>query len=475
MSTSKDPLKKLTHVRMSKGGNHQSHIKDEKSSPDQGSSGALKDKSEDLNTDIEENIDKQPKSKKSGNLPGFLSRIGGEDETRKEGELTQRALAVIEEKVKDNPNSFGSIFSREHQEISGIQRVFKKSIAFLVINLMLFGVLSLISINLLALPIWFTVVISVFYVTSSCLFFIIVADRSYLWLSIAGQLILLLLVHSFLGQGFDIITIILALLISALIFSAYSELEKIQLGSRLFFISHITGESVRILTTVIAIVLSLGLFNSVVSAGTEQYIEDNILSSDLVMNRLLIGDNPSVSMNRVLLKGNTFFGEGNEEYTFRDFLSFNYRGGKSVLTQEESNEIIIACQVRPNSTSSDCNEEVNEEEDERLEEWRQEAYPNLQYDLDEVIGEAEFRTITKEYYLYLIRDLSRYDSAIRVIPSDYVIPAFISVILFAFLLIVKPLVGWISYLVTWIVWRILKWIGFVRIEVEAVEAEIVSI
>jgi hypothetical protein len=479
MSSTKDPLKKLTHVRMSKGSHHATSKKDSSEKPQ------IKDteehkKSSQAAPEVQEvkTPDQSLQHNENRRLPQFLSKFGlpqdGERSFAKE-EIANRALAVIEEKAKENPNSFGSIFTREHEEISGIKRVFKKSIAFLVINLMLFGILALSSINLLSVPFLFTGVISVFYIVSACLFFIIVADRSYLWLSIAGQILLLLLVHSFLGQGFDLITIIISLFAAVLIFSAYSELEKIQLGSRLFFISHITSESIRILTTVVILIISLGLFNSMVSAGTENYLEENVLSSELIVDTVLIGDNPNVSLNRLLLTGNALFAEDNTEYTFRDFLTFNYRGGTSVLTQEEANDIIIACQARGNSTSTSCNQEVNDVEDERLEEWRKEAYPKLSYDFDRVLNQEDYRRVVQQHYIYLANDFSQYDSGFAIIPTSYVVPAFFAIVLFALLLIIKPVLGWLAYVTTWLVWKILRWIGFARIEVEAVEAEIVSI
>ena len=45
-------------------------------------------------------------------------------------------------------NSFSSIFKRDHEEIQGIRRVFRKSVSFLFLSICCFGLLVSISINL---------------------------------------------------------------------------------------------------------------------------------------------------------------------------------------------------------------------------------------------------------------------------------------------------------------------------------------
>lgn len=480
MSTSKNPLKKLTHVRMSRRTVGEDISQKPTPSLEENSTTTTPISQSVTQVDTDEvdstnTSDGADSHTKKSFLPNFLSNKRFPEKIANPKELTSRALAVIEKTTQDNPNSFGSIFTREHQEISGIQRVFKKSIAFLIINLILFALLCLVSLNLVSLPISFVATVAVFYIVSSCLFYIILADRSYLWLNIFGTIILLLLTHSFLGLGFTTPTIFIIVFVGILIFSAYSELEKIQLGSRLFFISHIASESIRILSTVVALVLSLGLFNSMVSAGAEQYVEKNILSSSLIVDNILIGNNPSVSLNRVFMKGSSLFGSENTKYTFRDFLEYNYKGGKAILSKEEANAIVISCQSQLDSTSATCAKAIQIEEDKRILEWRDEVYPKLTYELDTLITEVEFREIINSHYLYLIKDFSQYNNGVISIPSRYIVPGIFALVLFGALLVAKFLLGFLAYILIWVVWRILRWVGFVKIEVEAVEAEIVSI
>jgi hypothetical protein len=418
-------------------------------------------------------------------LPKFLDKIGnGKNELAipQAQALTNRALALVDrekagENKNFNPNSFSSIFNKDHQEISGIQRVFKKSIAFMLINLALFGMLTLISINLFSTSALLAVMVSALFIALTNLFFIIVADRSYVWLSLAGQIILLLLVHSFLGLGFDPITLFISLIIAILIFSAYSELEKVQLGSRLFSISHITGESSRILSTCVILVVCLGVFNNIVSKGAEQFFREHFLNNSFVLNNVVIGQNKELSLNRALIKGYRFYGEGNTKYTLRDFLSDNFRGGKPVISQSEEEDLNIECENKQGLDNNQCSLEIAKERDRRLEEWRKEAYPKIPYALDEVLDEAKFKEVTKQFYSYLIANFSAKgeSNTFIIIPRSYIIPGVFAILLYILLTVFKPLYNWFVFILTWIIWSILKALGFVKIEVEAVEAEIVSI
>lgn len=432
--------------------------------------------------DLEPEIIPEPQAKEekvTSSFPSFLSKLqsGITHNTQTKGADPNRSLALITEgEKKINPNSFGSIFSKDHDEIDGVQRVFKKSIAFLVINLAIFGILTLMSVNLFSVPVIAIVITSVAFMTVVNIFFIIVADRSYVWLSISGQIILLLLVHSFLGEGFNPITLFAAFLLAVLIFSAYSELEKIQLGSRLFFISHITGETTRIMSTAVAIVMALGLFSSMISQTPAEFVRKHFLGSTFIKDNILVGSSPRLSLNSLFIKSNQLFGEGNEKATFRDFLTRNYKLNQSILTEAEENDIVINCETRESgSTTSDCLSIVASEKDKRLQEWRRVAYPRINYSLDTVIKKEEFDQLVSEHYIYLINDISNSEATVIPIPNVYIIPGVFAVSLFIFLVLIKVFINWIVYLCTWILWKILRWIGFAKIEIEAVEAEIVSI
>jgi hypothetical protein len=311
--------------------------------------------------------------------------------------------------------------------------------------------------------------------TITNIFFIIVADRSYVWLSISGQIILLLLVHSFLGEGFNPITLFSSILLAVLIFSAYSELEKIQLGSRLFFISHITGETTRIMSTAVAIVMALGLFSSMVSQTPSEFARKYFLDNAFIRESIIIGNNPRLSLNSLFLKSNQIFGEGNQTATFRNFLISNYRNNQIVLTETEESDILIGCETSDSSANTNCQEIVNAEIDKRLQDWRREAYPRINYSLDTIIRKEEFDQIITEHYIYLINDISNADESIIPIPNNYIVPGVFALGLFVFLILIKVVINWLVYLSTWILWKVLRWVGFAKIEIEAVEAEIVSI
>jgi hypothetical protein len=446
---------------------------------------------------VEPKPETSKKSTPKVSLPKFLERFQGgfaqASETTQAANTevpSHRALALVDEtKPKEkpfNPNSFSSIFNKDHQEISGIKRVFKKSIALLVLNLASFGLLSLISVNFFTTNWLISLITAVVYITTTNIFFIIVADRSYVWLAIASKIVLLILVNSFLGMGFDIITIFFSVIVAILIFSAYSELEKIQLSSRLFSISHITAETTRILGTVVILLLSLGVFNSIVSQTADVFFSRTLLANDVIVDRALVGKgNPfGLSGNRLLVKGESLFGAGNTKYTLRDFLERNYKGGQVVVSETEQTDIIIECQnkaVTSAAAASSCGNAVAEERDKRLLAWQQEALPKINYGLDEVLDKTKFQEVTRQIYVYFIKSISNTNSSVaalpipRIIPANYIFPGIVAITLYLTLFIFKFALSWMVGMLTWLVWSLLRALGFSKIEVETVEAEIVSI
>jgi hypothetical protein len=420
--------------------------------------------------------DSRPKIK----LPKFLEKINSSaDSNESVSESRSLALASDFSRVQSrpntpNPNSFSSIFNKDHEEISGIQRVFKKSISFLILSLFCFGGVTLAGVNLFSWSPWVTVFFALLFVPITNIFFIIVADRSYVWLALAGQLIILLLVNSFLGLGFDLITILFSLLIIFMTYLAYGELEKVQLGSRLFSISHITSESARILSTVLVLTICLGVFNSVISRGMENYFTENFLDNPFYYNNLIVGKIPQLSLNRLVVGNFQEFNKENSQATFRDFLVSNYRQGKSVITPAEQNEIINNCTETLGIDK--CGNAVTIERDRRLDEFRKEAYPKLSFGLDQVLTKDKYEQVLRQHYLYVIKNFgSNKNSNFLLIPPSYVLPALLTLILYLILTIIKPLFNWIVFVLTWLIWQILRVSGFAKIEVEAVEAEIVSI
>ena len=445
-------------------------------------------------------------SDNSSPMPSFLQKVfGSKDETVSTSAAVEspkdlKMLPFSGAKTEVNPNSFSSIFNQDHQEIFGIQRVFKKSILFLILHLLSFGLLTFTSLNLFTLPLLWTVIVGIAYIVITNIFYIIVADRSYVWLSLTGQVVLLLITHAFVGLSFDKVTLVFALLITLFTYFAYGELEKVQLSSRLFSIAHITSESIRILLTVLILILSLGVFNKALSEGSENFVSEAFLSKPLILNNIVIGRYKNLSLNRYLMQGKFYVenntvksdsirpATGTQSLTFADFLASNYRSSKdgTVVTEERSAQILGGCDKK---TVKNCNTLVQKEKQDNLEVWRKEAYGNLPYTLETELTPLRFNEISKQYYVNEVKKLSSDSSANAadktditdtlskyvLVPRSYIFPAFIALLLFLALTLIKFLLRIFVFWATWISWKILVLTGFAKIEIEKVEAEIVSI
>lgn len=373
--------------------------------------------------------------------------------------------------------SFSSVFNSDQSQTKGVKRVFQKSIFAMIFNLCAFGLLAFSGVSLFSIPVWLVAIFAISYVVSSHIFFIIVADRSYVWLSLVGSLILLLLVYGFIGQSFNPISLIFTFLTGLLIYLAYTELEKSQLSSRLFSVGQVTTEANRILATVTFLVLTLGLFNHLTSSGFDNFFRKEVLNNEYIFRSLILGDSDSrgFGLNRFVVNGSTKYGEGNTTATLANFLVDNYKDSKPVITEAEQNQIIQTCQIA--SIGAECGNAALEERNKRLDAWRKERYPTFNYPLSTIIDGPKYTELTKLYYSNIIRDFSQGDSSnsFVIIPRSQILPALVCILFFIILTFLRPIFAYLTYLFTLLMWQFLKTIGVVRIDVETVEAEIVSI
>ena len=438
------------------------------------------------------NVDNPPKKIK---LPKFLTNPF----SQKPSNLEEKEDYDKEETDDDpeNINSIASVFSRDHEEVDGLRRVFKKSLSFLLIHLTLFLGLSLSGLFFFSLNPFLTLIIAVLYLVFTNIFYIIVADKSYVFLAILTQAILLVFSNSLFGLGFNPITLIITFIVVLFNYLAYSELEKIQLSSRLFSISHITGESTRILLTAMMLIISLGVFNSIISEGSSNFIERVLLSNDFIMDNFVIDGRSTFSTNRYLMGGQfTINASNNVRYfdrlnngfrnaTFRDFLKENYRSS-DVLTPAEQDSIRGSCETGFNSP--ECDQRIRNREDELLKAWNEEAYSslatkrglNLEFE-DELTGN-DLRVLTKQLYQNQINQFEAVDGEndlipdwLLLVPLSSVIPAFFAIGIFFLLSVSKFIFAWTASFISLVVWTILKWTGVVQIDIETVESEIVTI
>jgi hypothetical protein len=359
----------------------------------------------------EENVDSaKPKQKLYNTMKKFSESSDNFFEVQKK-KFNQHSLVVFDKETRekhgnDHLNSFSSIFRRDHEEIKGIQRVFRKSFGFLVLSVLSFTSLVFSSISLFQTnPILLAISIVMFIVFTN-IFYIIVADKSYIWLNLAIQFVILILFHTTLKLSFAPITVVCILFILLLSYLSYTELEKIQLGSRLFSIGQITRESTSVLLTMLSIVLSIGLYNSVIHHGIQKIFTDNVLNNNTVFNQYVMGDKKSnLTLNNAL--GLTI--KNQQTISFGQFLEDHFRNSKAVLPDNEKPSLREKCAVELGRDACQDLALFSKITTSRLEEWRAIAYPNIDYPLETQLDDEKYRAVVKQYYINQVCILEKGD------------------------------------------------------------------
>jgi hypothetical protein len=436
------------------------------------------------------------------NIPNIFKKkdVDSEDDSRNDNH--QQMLAL--ETSQTNPNSIGSIFKKDRNEITGVNRVFKKSISLLSVFLFSFLALVIVSLNWFSTNLFISLSLFVFFVAISNIFYIIVADRSYVWLSLLGEFLLIIIASSFTGQGFTAITLLSGLLIILFTYLAYAELEKVQLSSRLFSISQITQESTRILMTSATILIALGIYNGIINEGnidgknqgSGPFINRVVLKNKFIMENVILGRNKTLSINRYLMDGKFYRESGGDriffdvssrtgvtarQATFGNFLENNYKN--PTLISEKESEDFKATNCSGDINTPACDQLLQDEKNLRLNEWKDEAYSNIPLTLDTKLDKNNFSLISQQFYLNRLNDFENakggennlIPESLLIIPLKTLIPAIIAIGVFVLLYLSRFLFAWFILFGTWIIWKILNIFGFVQIDVETVEAEIVSI
>lgn len=431
------------------------------------------------------------KDKKESRLPKFLEKIMGSEKNQKIPEEDPVSVDFHKEIKKEeakNPVSISAIFNKDSSDISGVRRVFRKSMIFLVISNLFFLLTTALSISFFH-NILLTILMAIGFVVTTNIFFIIVADRSYVWISIATQALLGLIVYAFLGQAMSLVTIVATGLIVLFTYFAYSETEKVQLGSRLFSLSHIIKESSRILTSVVVMIISLGVFNGIMDKGSDKFISDFVFKNDFVADYLFIGKGPTDqwNLNKVFMAdaGPSMFGYSEEEDfkpgTFFDYIEELYEDPKSnsLLTMTEIE------QIEDEFDSELEDKKIAEEERIIAQNLADKHYPNIGLSLDSQLDGPSFRKVSEQYYVNKITDFeTEKNDKESILPDflkdnllsrEFILPGFIAILVFVVLTLLKFIINLVSFFVLTLVWNVLKSTGFVKIEVETVEAEVVSI
>lgn len=422
------------------------------------------------------------------------------------------ATKVVSGQQKENTKvgtkfGFGGLFGRDQEEVGGAKRVMQKSILFLAINLISFALLILSSIGIfnstsnILIASGVLVGSMVLFAAVTNVFFIILSNRLYLLALLVFQTMLIISLNALTGQGLSIPTAVVTLLSVMMTYLAYLELEKNQLSSRIFNVSHIATESTRILTTASILLVGLGLFNYIIFTGTqngefegaENFVSKTFLSQNRVVDGILIGlsdsggrasgiNNYFMSRSLTYRNNRLVLTADSSDATFKDFLRFNYKTGENLLPQDELDALNNRC---TREKISPCDQLINQVRDQKLEAWRVEGYGQLtNLNLNSPMNLSNFRDVTKQFYQNLITDTGRENAQSRATANiplisnfspKYIVPMLLVFVVFVILMILRPILNAVVIFLSWVIWNILKLSGYAKIEVETVESEVVSI
>jgi hypothetical protein len=416
-------------------------------------------------------------------------------------------LPFTQENFGNNPNSFTTIFKKDNDKINGFQRVFRKSVLFLILQLLSFFAISFVMITglglnfasttgiILSMSIIFGLIIAYAAVTS--IFYIIVADRSYIWVSLCLQSLILIGIYALLGLGiFSPVTILFAFLIFILSYFAYLEIEKIQISTRFFSIGYVTSEALKILSTVAILTICLGIFNVVTIQSPKAFISKNLINNDGIYSSVVLGNSfpfNVISLNKIALNGDKYVinNDGVVEAAgktvdFRSFLLKNIKQS-ALLTEAEKKEIRTGCDT---ITEKECSTKLFIEQDKKLKtaiKAENSSYSSLSFGLDEVLDKKNFKDVLRAFYSDKVDDLNNQSATINEISylrpfKQYIDPilpniiqAAVAIAVFIILSFFKFLMNILTSILIWFIWKIMLITGFAKIDVELVESEIVSI
>lgn len=434
-------------------------------------------------TSIPQSLDNRSILQKPGiqsklGLPSFLNRstkppvaiVNPETVHKSDNEAKHSTGFTVDEN-----NSLTSIFKRDQDEISNIKRVFRKSIMFLTLALLSFGLSSLASSSFVFQSFLALVFTGFGFIALTNIFFIIVAHRTYVWLFLIGQFIILSITQYPFSTNLS--TLIIGFVVVLLTYLAYLDLEKVQLGSRLFSVPYIVGESTKILSSVLVFIVCLSSYNQISSKGLDKFLGESILSVPIFMDKVALP-----AYQNVIAKGSGLEISDNSNSTVKSLICAERKivcntKNNTVLTQEEYVKLNKQCEdtLLP---QADCAILKDKSEDTVLTAYLNQDLSGLGLSLNSRLTSSNYQPVLSQIIQNKIKkfvDPSKFSFLPASVQSTSIIPFIVSLILFIILSIFKFILVWFGYIVTWILWKLLQITGFVRLDIEMVEAEIVGI
>lgn len=485
----------------------------------------FEDKSNFKNTDVDINISSTSQNNYQSSfapeqinlrLPKFLAQR--EEQKAKLNQLKANTgkqdkidnLPFTPENFEANPNSFTSIFNKDNNKINGFQRVFRKSIVFLAMQLISFALISFLCISgflinfssvgsILFSGLTMLLLITI-YSSITSIFYIIVADRSYIWISLLAQSLSLILMYSFIGLGFSFVTIFVASLVFVLSYFAYLEIEKIQVSTRFFSVGYVTSEAIKILSTVAIFTICLGFFNGITSQTPKVFLTKNLIDNPASFDTIIMGNSfpfNKININAVALNGKYIINESSnivqndgKNLTYKEFVLKNYKNITNVNLTDKETIDLQKTNCTEKTTDKECQDKLKPFADAKLKKYLSSQNPNyseITLGLDDSLDSNSFKKVLKAYYSDRIDALTSQQNIIKDIAflkgyTSYIEPilpnviqSVVVLILFILLFTIKFLVHILTSIFIWLLWKILLMVGFAKIDIELVESEIVSI
>ena len=244
----------------------------------------------------------------------------------------------------------------------------------------------------------------------------------------------------------------------------------------------------------------MSFFNYVVAQDSKIFVSNNLIQNDFLFKNVVVGKVSALSLNKQfsnvryeLTDDNrviTRDGSKDIPVTFMSFLMENSPFGPKVLDDKEAEDI----RKTECTASVDCNRILERKKQAKILTWintEGNPYGNLAIrdNPTQDLNYTDFKILMKAFYSEKISDLEskKTDKQLTNLPfignlgknfqeyNRYLIPAAIALFIFAILSIFKFIIHTLISVVMWIVWKFLVLVGFVQIEVELVESEIVSI
>jgi hypothetical protein len=274
------------------------------------------------------------------------------------------------------------------------------------------------------------------------------------------------------------------------------DIEKNQLSSRLFSINQITADATRTLCTVVSLILAIGVFNGILAMGTGNFLRREVFQNEFLVQNLIIGD-AFPGLNRIFLKGTTRF-ENVDQLVQRgvwkpvdpesnvrlfNFIVLNYNSFSSepIISPEEEADL----KFLPESQADKKRQEIYRA---RAEEVNQTVFANLGYTLDDVLTSNKFKNVVRETYIYrvnrfekasnsLLNSLSESigNMSLNILPRQYIFPGIFALLVLFVSFALNYVLKLVIKITNAIAWFFLIKTDFARIDVEQVEAEIVTI